>query len=298
MHNRSPHQHAISRGSSDAVSNGHNLKPAALDAANLGIGVFRGRDKLPATPHGLLDATTDPARIETINWTAPRATLCGLSPVTIIVWDADDPRLVEELQQAYPEFRRAPLVRTPRVGGHFYMRMAEGVPAPATGTKVNGQPLDVRGNGKAYVLLPPSVLSSGGAYTWERQLTSLETLPVITAALLEALIPPKRGSDRPATLPAPKCTERLSRYIWSAVQGEHDTVAAAQEGTRNHTLNVAAVKLGSLVGTGVLAEQDAIDALLAASRVCGLPEWEARKTIESGMRYGILHPRQLETAPA
>jgi hypothetical protein len=94
--------------------------------------------------------------------------------------------------------------------------------------------------------------------------------------------------------------DRLRRYVWSAVQGEHDNVAAAGKGSRNDTLHKAAVKLGSLVGAGMLDEADARQALLAGAEAATspLPEWEARRTIHSGIRYGIAHPRQLGEDPS
>lgn len=100
----------------------------------------------------------------------------------------------------------------------------------------------------------------------------------------------------PTTLSASPGMLRLRRYVWSAVQGEHDNVAAAGEGSRNQTLYKAAVKLGSLVGAGMLDEPDAREALLAGAQAATdpLPEWEARRTIDSGLQYGIAHPRQLE----
>jgi hypothetical protein len=95
---------------------------------------------------------------------------------------------------------------------------------------------------------------------------------------------------------APAGSGRLRRYAWSAVEGEHDAVAAAPEGARNATLHRSAVKLGSLVGAGVLSEDDARDALLAgvSASPAPLPTWEAERTIASGLAYGRRNPRQLE----
>lgn len=90
---------------------------------------------------------------------------------------------------------------------------------------------------------------------------------------------------------------RLTAYVLAAVKSEHEIVSCAAEGTRNDTLNKAAVKLGSLVGAGMLAEEDARDALLDACRFNGLEEPEARATIHSGLTFGKAHPRQLEVRP-
>lgn len=108
-----------------------------------------------------------------------------------------------------------------------------------------------------------------------------------------------RATSR-APMPTTSGMDRLRRYVWSAVQGEHDNVAAAGEGSRNDTLHKSAIKLGSLVGAGMLDELDAREALLAgaAAATDPLPGWEARRTIDSGLRYGIAHPRQVEDRPS
>jgi hypothetical protein len=116
-------------------------------------------------------------------------------------------------------------------------------------------------------------------------------------------VPPVETAVRQASGPAPGGYARLQKYVWAAVQGEHDRVAALTgDGARNTTLHAAAVKLGSLVGAGMLAEEDARDALLAASapfehHAVPLTRREALRTIDSGLAYGKRHPRQLEGSP-
>jgi hypothetical protein len=81
------------------------------------------------------------------------------------------------------------------------------------------------------------------------------------------------------------------RYVRSALDGEAAKVRAAAKGTRNDTLNTAALKLGHYVGSGYLDEGDAVDALADAARDCGLPQAEAAATIESGLSAGIVDPK-------
>ena len=109
-------------------------------------------------------------------------------------------------------------------------------------------------------------------------------------------VPPVTTKARPVAITAPTGSGRLRRYVWAAVQGEHDAVAAAPEGARNSTLHKAAVRLGSLVGAGVLTEDDARDALLAgvSASTAPLPAWEAERAITSGLTFGRRHPRPLE----
>lgn len=121
---------------------------------------------------------------------------------------------------------------------------------------------------------------------------SYSTLELVKHFELETEPPtPPVNARRPLQA---KSRERLTAYVLAAVRSEHEIVSSAGEGSRNDTLNKAAVKLGSLVGAGILAEDDARDALLDACRCNGLPESEARATIHSGLTYGKAHPRQLE----
>ena len=113
-------------------------------------------------------------------------------------------------------------------------------------------------------------------------------------------VPPVTTKARPVAITAPTGSGRLRRYVWAAVEREHGAVAAAPEGARNATLHTAAVKLGSLVGAGVLTEHDARDALLAgvSASPSPLPVWEAERTIASGLAYGRRNPRQLDAGDA
>jgi hypothetical protein len=108
-------------------------------------------------------------------------------------------------------------------------------------------------------------------------------------------VPPVVAEVRQAAR-TPAGSGRQRRYVWAAVKGEHDRVAATVEGARNSTLHEAAVRLGSLVGTGILSEADARDALLVGVRSSPvpLPSWEAERTIASGLDFGRRHPRHLD----
>jgi hypothetical protein len=91
---------------------------------------------------------------------------------------------------------------------------------------------------------------------------------------------PGNGKDRTA-------------YGASALAGELLVVASAVEGTRNARLNTAAYKLGGLVAAGALQRADVETALLGVAAAAGLPEEEARKTIQSGMTAGMATPREI-----
>lgn len=80
-------------------------------------------------------------------------------------------------------------------------------------------------------------------------------------------------------------------YAGAALDRECDAVRRAVEGTRNHTLNVAAFNLGQLVAAGHLDELTVKDALTEAAQAAGLELRETLNTIDSGMTSGADHPR-------
>ncbi len=82
-----------------------------------------------------------------------------------------------------------------------------------------------------------------------------------------------------------------SSYVSAAVAGEYDNVANAIVGTRNSTLNNAAVKLGHYVGGGAIDRSLVESTLLRAATAAGLPESEAIRTIASGLAKGISEPK-------
>lgn len=62
-------------------------------------------------------------------------------------------------------------------------------------------------------------------------------------------------------------------------------------GTRNHTLNRMAFRIGQIVGAGHLDEAQAEQVLLEGAAIIGLGEREAIATVHSGLRAGERSPR-------
>jgi hypothetical protein len=85
----------------------------------------------------------------------------------------------------------------------------------------------------------------------------------------------------------------IRAYSLKALVDELYEVANAPEGTRNHTLNNAALKLGTLVAAGGLTQLEVIQPLLDAAIGNGLPESEAVATTRSGYEFGLLNPREI-----
>jgi hypothetical protein len=113
-------------------------------------------------------------------------------------------------------------------------------------------------------------------------------------AWLSALLRPPRPAP-PTAYESPITPD--SPYVRAAVEGEVANIMAATQGSRNTTLHAAAVKLGTLVGAGLLTEYEAAAVLVEAARASGYVgddgEPQARKTISSGLRWGIAHPREV-----
>ena len=97
---------------------------------------------------------------------------------------------------------------------------------------------------------------------------------------------PVHTSARPAT----RAGERPN-YVAAAIAGETQAVRETAEGGRNHQLNVSALKLGRLVASGLVSEDEVRAELTKAGRASGLGAREVGRTISSGLREGMKHPR-------
>jgi hypothetical protein len=84
-----------------------------------------------------------------------------------------------------------------------------------------------------------------------------------------------------------------NRYGLAALTREASLVRAAVSGTRNETLNLAAFRLGQLIGPGVIEREVVEEVLFEAASRAGLGEWEIHRTIRSGIEAGQKHPRSV-----
>lgn len=168
-------------------------------------------------------------------------------------------------------------------GRHYYFS-APGAKLGNDAGRALGPGLDVRADG-GIVIAPPTRHLSGRRYEWADG--PLAPLPAWIAARLERAAPPPMAPDRAV----PELSAGASRYGAAALAEEGAAVARAAEGSRNHTLNRAAFRMGQLVSGGELASTEAIDYLLSCAIAAGLSEAEARATIGSGLAAGHQSPR-------
>jgi hypothetical protein len=106
-------------------------------------------------------------------------------------------------------------------------------------------------------------------------------------------------NGRPATdgIAYPTTTEGRAAYGQAALDGELERVKLAPEGERNHTLYLAALKIGSVIAGGHLDRDAAAASLVAAGLATGLTRGEVHATVRSGLRNGASSPRVPESAP-
>lgn len=163
-----------------------------------------------------------------------------------------------------------------------------------------GPGVDIRGDG-GYVVVAPSVHPSGVNYEWDPDAKPSNTSPAPAPQwLIDLLTAPKHLTEvkterTPAKAPA--STDVKHKWVKAALDGEYDRVAKSGPGTRNANLNLAAFKLGQLVGGNVLDERTARSTLEAAAEQNG---WAAEEgadavsnVISSGMGAGIEKPRDV-----
>jgi hypothetical protein len=240
----------------------------ALACAELGWPVFPcqpGR-KTPATPHGYLDATTDPDTIT--EWFAHRpdrnlAVATGEPGPDVLDVDYRGPAgtgfpALGSLARAGLLEGAAGSVRTPSGGLHVYFAGSDQRSGHLPASR-----LDFLAHG-GYALLPPSQIDSK-PYQPIATLGGRGRLDWQAAA---AVLEPSRSRQRPAPLHA----------VGGRVDTLADWVAAQREGNRNAGLFWAANR--------VLETNDAADLspLAAAARQAGLGEPEITRTLNSARK--------------
>jgi len=142
------------------------LKEAALAYAERGWPIFPcNYDKTPATKNGVLDATTNPQKIE-VWWTETPDANIGLDVggAGMMVLDLDPGHDMKELEKNVGILPVTQLwARTPRGGKHLYFSLGEGEIIAPSASKLAPH-VDVR-SFHSYVLLAPSKTKDGD-YGW------------------------------------------------------------------------------------------------------------------------------------
>ena len=178
-------------------------------------------------------------------------------------------------------------------GAHIYFRAPKRRIPNSAGKIAPG--IDVRGDG-GYSIGPGSTHPSGFVYRF-RKANGPEEVEISAAPkwLLDEVI---ATPNEPATPGAPQVISpadlgRAQAYALAARARELDRLRKAPNHRRNNTLNVCAFKLGQLAAHGLLDPVVVGNDLTKVARAIGLHKDEIGPTIQSGLRAGRDHPRNL-----
>lgn len=216
-------------------------------------------------------------------------------------------------------------VVTPSDGVHVYYRQPQDGGPLINNAGSLPDHVDVRGDG-GYVIVPPSRMGPGAefpnaAYRWYKSIEAVgiaEAPPELITVLrerkkraAESDIPSIDAIDpqgRDGFAPDPQAARRLAsfdearrraieRYVETVLSAECKRTATAPPGKRNVQLNESALKLGHLVGAGVIGEGAVRAALEGAATSSGLTAADGiasvRATIDSGLRAGVAEPQDI-----
>jgi hypothetical protein len=259
------------------------LEQAALAYARNGWAVFplKPGEKVPAVKHGVKEATTDLDQVAGWWSRMPDANIgmaCG-EPSGIFVLDVDGEEGQDSLVNLGHGIPGTLTAYTPSGGLHLLFRHL-----PGLGNSVStvGPKLDTRGDG-GYIVVAPSQVN-GKEYRWGGKQPP-EPIPGWLVTMVRKPLPkPMR----------PIAAAERTKYAERALTLGCERVAAAGEGTRNDTLNREAFSLGTIVGAGMLGQEDVRNHLLEAAVACGLTAREAAHVIDRAIPDGMLHPRQVD----
>jgi predicted P-loop ATPase len=154
--------------------------------------------------------------------------------------------------------------------------------------------INVRGEG-GYVIVPPSKIIDGRSYAMADPINFFDFADA-PEWLYDLILPASRANPRQvATVSQP-----IGRaYADAAIRGEVAAVSSAPPGRRNNQLNESSFALGTLVGVGILAEDEVVVAMIEGATASGLLAEEGQAsciaTINSGLRSGIAAPRALDS---
>jgi hypothetical protein len=250
-------------------------------------------------PHGVKDATSDPAVV--LDWWVryPQANVGLATGFKFDVLDVDGPEGTAWLRRFAAEHGlhvSGPLARTGSGGWHYYMAPT-GLRCPSLWDRDTGKELgylDWRG-ADGLVVAPPSIHATGRPYRFLRDLDT--ALPEVPPALRALLDPPAIRAERPSAGTRPAGLGHP--YAVAALDGECQRVATTPPGShqRNKTLYKASLRLHSYVAGGLLDPAEVERRLLEAARACGLTERRAIQSIQNAARVARDHPKGIPDRP-
>jgi|SRR5262245_45487316 len=241
----------------------------ALDLARTGLAVFPcAHNKIPTTPHGFRDASTDAATVQEL-WRRHAGPLIGVATGTASGIDLLDLDAKHQDAKTWWHAHRTelPVTRVHRTRGgglHLVFQHAQGL---RCSTSKLARGIDVKADGGCCIWWPAAglpVLHDGKPACWPSWL--------LAQAKPKPPAPPSRRSisnDDDRLLPILR------------------TVATAPEGQRNDLAFWGACRLAEMVVVGRISANDAVTLIIAAAMAAGLPHNEAMATARSGLRTAM-----------
>jgi hypothetical protein len=246
-----------------------NPVTAALALAARGIPVcpLDAKTKRPASPHGVKDASCDPARLR--EWFSRPALVpaiaCG-EPSGISVLDIDRQHGGGEWWQTNRKLLPATFAYRTKSGGiHLWFRHRQELRTVPLG--VIGAGAEIRSNGGCAIYWPAT------------------GLPVLCAA--EAAPWPQWLLPPPRPAPEPRCEfadGRPPERVEAVLAGLVRVAALARAGERNQRLHWAACRAAEMAMRGEIGRSTAEAVLIEAAACAGLPCPEAKATLASAFR--------------
>lgn len=231
-----------------------------------------GANKIPLIKEWQELATDDPVQIQRWQnhfqnrlafWGVPTGPVNNLLVLDVDVKDANG---FETLKSKQLPIADTMFQRTPSGGMHLFFNYPKD--GNHYGCKVKFSPgLDIRGAG-GYVCYY-------GADT--------KQIADAPAALLNDIVRPVYQNNGSIVKVAPEIAHGI-------ITTSLDKIRNAVEGERNDTLNAEAFHIGQLVTSESVTRSHAEEILLKAALDCGMPEYEARATINSALNGGNRKP--------
>jgi hypothetical protein len=252
---------------------------AALSWADRGFPVFpivpRGKKPLGSlVPHGLKEASRDPAVIRDWWRREPKANIGIVTRGGHFVLDLDDAEAVSWFANACGR-HGAPKTLTARTARGFHVFFACDAEVPSSAARI-APGVDVRGVG-GYVVAAPSMHPSGHVYTIARDLPIAEAPKWLVD---EAMPPPPRPMPAPGPMPAWRSEDARLR----AIPGILSLVANARQGERNQLTFWAACRFSEMVRDGLITQRLAEELLQQSAARCGLNGMEILATARSAAK--------------
>jgi len=247
-----------------------------------------GREgKHPRGVYGLKSATTNLRQVEAWWHGQPTANI-GWRQDGLVAFDLDGPQGRRSLQELEWDLGELPETRGQQSGRgqhRFYRVPLEALVGNSTAPLGSPPGLDLRGGSRGYVVVTPSLHSSGRPYRW---LNDAPIAPLPEAWLERLLELPRLPERAPRLIAAPGTT----RYGLAALEAELVKIRFAAEGGRNEQLNRSVFKLAQLVAGGQLDLSQLEAEAKAAALENGLDWLEVDLTIGSAITAGSRHPRR------